>query len=226
MNENNVDALREEPWRIFRIMAEFVEAFDTMSHVGPAVTIFGSARTKKTDPYYLATEEIARDLARNGFAVVTGGGGGIMEAANKGAAQAKGRSVGLNIDLPFEQKPNRFSNVKVNFHYFFTRKVCLVKYSMGFVYMPGGYGTLDECFEVITLIQTQRMQEFPIVLFGKKYWTGLFKWIENTVEPGGYISPGDRDLVTITDDPKEAVEVLMDYRRRVGVPKTLPSNLA
>jgi uncharacterized protein (TIGR00730 family) len=225
MNENNSEAQREDPWRVFRIMAEFVEAFDTMSHVGPAVTIFGSARTKASNPYYQAAHDIAFDLAKNGYAIVTGGGGGIMEAANKGAAKAKGRSVGLNIDLPFEQKPNRYSNVKVDFHYFFSRKVCLVKYSMGYVYMPGGFGTLDEFFEVITLVQTQRMQQFPIVLYGKKYWSGLFKWVKSTLEPDGYISPGDCDLVTITDDPKEAVEVLLEYKRRVGPPKTLPGNL-
>jgi uncharacterized protein (TIGR00730 family) len=225
MNENNTEAVREDPWRVFRIMAEFVEAFDTMSHIGPAVTVFGSARTKTTDPYYKAAHDIAFDLAKNGYAVVTGGGGGIMEAANKGAAKARGRSVGLNIDLPFEQKPNRYSNVKVDFHYFFSRKVCLAKYSMGYVYMPGGFGTLDECFEVLTLVQTQRMQEFPIVLFGKKYWSGLFKWVKRTLEPDGFISPGDCDLVTITDDPKKAVEVLLEYKRRVGPPKTLPGHL-
>lgn len=226
MSNAPIGFVREDPWRIFRIMAEFVEAFDTMSHVGPSITIFGSARTKKTSPDYQAAEAIAHGLAKNGFAVITGGGGGIMEAANKGAAKGRGKSVGLNIDLPFEQKPNRFSNVKVNFHYFFSRKVCLAKYSMGYVYMPGGFGTLDEFFEVITLIQTRRIPEFPIVLFGKKYWSGLFKWIETTVEKEGLISKGDRDFVTITDDPGEAVEIFLEYRRRVGVPTTLPANLA
>ena len=172
MNHENLEAQREEPWRIFRIMAEFVEAFDTMSHVGPSITIFGSARTKKTSKDYLAAEAIARGLAKNDFAVITGGGGGIMEAANKGAAKGRGKSVGLNIDLPFEQKPNQFSNVKVDFHYFFSRKVCLVKYSMGFVYMPGGFGTLDEFFEVITLIQTCGCRSSPSSFSGRNTGAG------------------------------------------------------
>ncbi|MBM3831532.1 MAG: TIGR00730 family Rossman fold protein, partial [Verrucomicrobia bacterium] len=146
--------VREDPWRIFRIMAEFVDSFETLSHLGPAVTVFGSARTKPSNRYYKAGVEIARGLAKQHLAVITGGGPGIMEAANRGAAEAKGKSVGLNIELPHEQEGNRFANVPVNFHYFFSRKVCFVKYSMGFVFMPGGFGTLDEFFEVLTLVQT------------------------------------------------------------------------
>src|SRR5688572_5355612 len=155
--------IREDPWRIFRIMAEFVDSFETMSAVGPSVTIFGSARTPPSDPYYQATVTLARQLARHKLGIITGGGPGIMEAANKGAAEAKGKSVGLNIELPHEQKGNRYANIPINFHYFFCRKVCFVKYSLGFVFMPGGYGTLDEFFEVVTLVQTRRITRFPLI---------------------------------------------------------------
>lgn len=215
--------VKEDPWRIFRIMAEFVDSFETLSHLGPAVTVFGSARTKPSDPYYKAAVEISRGLAKHHLAVITGGGPGIMEAANRGAAEAKGKSVGLNIELPFEQKGNRHADISINFHYFFTRKVCLVKYSMGFVYMPGGFGTLDELFEVVTLVQTQRLPAFPIILFGKNHWRGMFDWIASTLEPAGLISPGDLDLLRVTDDPAEAVKWIVDYRRTVGVPEQVPS---
>jgi uncharacterized protein (TIGR00730 family) len=170
--------IREDPWRIFRIMAEFVDSFETLSQVGPAVTIFGSARTRPATPHYQTTAKLARGLAKNGFAVITGGGPGIMEAANKGATEAKGKSVGLNIELPHEQAGNRYANIPINFHYFFARKVCFVKYSMGFVFMPGGFGTLDEFFEVLTLVQTRRISGFPIILFGRKYWRGLTRWMK------------------------------------------------
>lgn len=211
--------VKEDPWRIFRIMAEFVDSFETMSKVGPAVTIFGSARTKPSDPYYRSAEKIARKLAENGFAVITGGGPGIMEAANKGAAKSKGQSVGLNIELPFEQKSNPYINVPIEFHYFFSRKVCFVKYSMGFIYMPGGFGTCDEFFEVLTLVQTQRIPEFPLVMFGSEYWNGLLTWMKKTMESRKYISPGDLDLVKLVDREEEAVEIILDYRRRTGVPE-------
>ena len=210
--------IREDPWRIFRIMAEFVESFEILSRTGPAVTIFGSARTPPTDPIYQAAMTLARLLAKNKLAVITGGGPGIMEAANRGAAEGKGKSIGLNIELPFEQKGNRFANVPITFHYFFSRKVCFVKYSIGFVFMPGGYGTLDEFFEVITLVQTQRIPRYPLILFGEEYWRGLLKWIKATLEKSRFISPEDLDLVVLTDDPQKAVEVILDYKRRVGPP--------
>ena len=168
--------MREDPWRIFRIMAEFVDSFQTLSQVGPAVTIFGSTRTRPSDKYYRAATSIAKKLAQRNLAVITGGGPGIMEAANKGASAAGGKSVGLNIELPHEQFANRFSNIAIHFHYFFARKVCFVKYSLGFIYMPGGFGTLDELFEVLTLVQTERIPQFPLILFGSEYWNGLLKW--------------------------------------------------
>ncbi|MBI3874901.1 MAG: TIGR00730 family Rossman fold protein [Verrucomicrobia bacterium] len=226
MNNHTFGFTKEDPWRIFRIMAEFVDSFETLSHVGPAVTVFGSARTPTTDPYYKASVELARGLAKHGLAIITGGGPGIMEAANRGAAEAKGKSVGLNIELPFEQVCNRYANVPINFHYFFSRKVCFVKYSMGFVFMPGCFGTLDEFFEVITLVQTQRISRYPLILFGKKYWSGLMKWMDTTLEKGDFISPGDLDLVTVTDDVQEAINLILDYRRRVGPPDTVPKAFA
>lgn len=226
MNNPTFGFVREDPWRIFRIMAEFVDSFETLSSLGMAVTIFGSARTPPSDPYYKATVELAKLLAKNKLAVITGGGPGIMEAGNRGAAEAKGKSVGLNIELPFEQKGNRFANIPINFHYFFTRKVCFVKYSVGYIFMPGGYGTLDEFFEVLTLVQTHRISRFPLILYGKDYWSGLLKWIRGTLEKNSYISPGDLDLVHLTDDPKEAVQLIMDYLRRVGPPEQVPQAFA
>jgi uncharacterized protein (TIGR00730 family) len=215
---------REDPWRIFRIMAEFVDSFETLSQVRPAVTIFGSARTKPRDKYYRAAEAIAKGLAKHKVSVITGGGPGIMEAANKGAMQNGGKSVGLNIELPHEQYNNRFSNVPVNFHYFFARKVCFVKYSLGFVFMPGGFGTLDEFFEVLTLVQTERIPQFPLILFGSDYWRGLLKWAKTEMEDkNNFISAGDLDLVAITDKPQEAVELILDYERRIGQPATTPN---
>ncbi len=202
---------REDPWRIFRIMAEFVDSFEELSRIDPAVTIFGSARTKPRDLYYKATVAMGKKLAKADVPVITGGGPGIMEAANKGAAQGKGTSVGLNIELPFEQCGNQYANLPINFHYFFSRKVCLVKYSLGFVYMPGGFGTLDELFEVATLVQTRCIEPFPLILFGKKHWRGLLNWARRTLEGGGYISPGDIELLTLTDDVDEAVEVLLEH---------------
>jgi uncharacterized protein (TIGR00730 family) len=217
--------VKEDPWRIFRIMAEFVDAFETLSAIGPAVTIFGSARLPKSDPHYQATVEIAQGLARHDFAVITGGGPGIMEAANRGAAQAKGISVGLNIQLPQEQKGNRYANVPINFHYFFSRKVCFVKYSMGFIFMPGGYGTIDELFETLTLVQTERIPHFPLILYYRAHWEGLLEWLKHQVEKTKLISPGDLDLLSVVDKPQEAIDLILDYKRRVGPPQTLPRGL-
>jgi uncharacterized protein (TIGR00730 family) len=166
--------------------------------------------------------ELSKELAKHNLAIITGGGPGIMEASNKGAALAKGKSVGLNIILPHEQKGNRFANIPINFHYFFSRKVCFVKYSIGFVFMPGGFGTLDELFEVATLVQTQRIPQFPLVLFGTDYWKGLMRWMKERVQGSKFISPGDLDLFTITDDPAEAVESILEYLRRVGPPEIVP----
>lgn len=215
--------IREDPWRIFRIMAEFVDSFQTLSQVGPAVTIFGSARAHPNDKYYRAAVAIARGLAQHGLAVVTGGGPGIMEAANKGAAQGGGKSVGLNIELPNEQAGNRFTNVPLHFHYFFARKVCFAKYSLGFVFMPGGFGTLDEFFEIITLVQTERFPRFPLILFGRSHWHGLLHWLKTEVaQKNKFINAGDLDLVTVTDDPHEAIHCILEYERLVGPPGTLP----
>jgi uncharacterized protein (TIGR00730 family) len=217
MNTNTNGFIQEDPWRIFRIMAEFVDSFETLSAAGAAVTIFGSARMPKTDPYYKMAVKIGEDLAKHNLAVITGGGPGIMEAANRGAAQAKGKSIGLNIELPHEQKGNTYANIPINFHYFFSRKVCFVKYSIGFIFMPGGYGTLDEFFEVVTLVQTQRIAQFPLILIGKQYWKGLLAWMESTVEKRGFISPGDMNLFKLTDDVDEAVSTILKYQRELGI---------
>jgi uncharacterized protein (TIGR00730 family) len=225
-NNTTISFIREDPWRIFRIMAEFVDSFEVLSQVGPGVTVFGSARMTPRNPYYRAAVELAKDLAKNNLAIITGGGQGIMEAANKGASSVNGKSVGLNIALPHEQSGNRYANIPIHFHYFFSRKVCFVKYSIGFVFMPGGFGTLDELFEVLTLVQTQRIPQFPLILFGKDHWKGLLRWIKDRVEGAEYISPGDLDLLTITDDPQEAVNVILDYERRVGPPDIVPKAFA
>ena len=195
--------------------------------VGPAVTIFGSARTRPSDKYYHAAVAIAKGLAQHNLAVITGGGPGIMEAANKGAAQGGGKSIGLNIELPHEQAGNRFANLPLHFHYFFARKVCFAKYSLGFVFMPGGFGTLDEFFEIITLVQTERIPQFPLILFGRDHWSGLLRWLKAEVQDKHkFISPGDLDLVKVTDDPQEAVEIILDYERRVGPPSVIPKAFA
>jgi len=223
MNDNTkLTFIKEDPWRIFRIMAEFVDSFTVMSQIGPGVTVFGSARTRPSDPYYKATVELTDGLAKHNLAVITGGGPGIMEAANRGAILAKGKSVGLNIELPHEQHGNTYANIPLHFHYFFSRKVCFVKYSLAFIFMPGGYGTLDEFFEVITLVQTGRIPEFPLILFGRDYWKGLIRWMKDRLETGKFISPGDLDLFTLTDDPQEAIDIILDYKRRVGPPEVVP----
>jgi len=218
--------IKEDPWRIFRIMAEFVDSFETLSQVGPGVTIFGSARMLPSNSHYQATVELTRGLAKHNLAIITGGGPGIMEAANKGAALAKGKSVGLNIELPHEQRGNRYTNIPIHFHYFFSRKVCFVKYSIGFVFMPGGFGTLDEFFEVLTLVQTQRIPAFPLILFGRKHWQGLLRWMKERLEGAEFISPGDLDLFTLIDDPQEAINLILEYERRVGPPEIVPKAFA
>src|SRR5688572_5117016 len=202
--------LTSDAWRVFRIMGEFVEGFDTLARVGPAVSVFGSARTKPDDPYYQAAEEVARRLAQAGFAVITGGGPGIMEAANKGAIEAGGDSVGCNIELPFEQGMNAYVRTAINFRYFFVRKTMFVKYAEAFVIFPGGFGTMDELFEALTLIQTGKVRDFPVVLFGKPYWQGLLDWIRNTMVATGKVSPVDLDLMVATDSPEDAVKVIVD----------------
>jgi len=207
-----VDALSiDESWRIFRIMAEFVEAIETLSRVKNAVSIFGSARTKPDDPYYQKAELLARRLVEKGFGVITGGGPGIMEAANKGAAEAGGQSVGMNIRLPFEQKPNPYANVAIDYKYFFIRKVMFVKYAVAYVILPGGFGTMDELFEALTLIQTRRIKGFPVILMGSEYWKGLFDWLRKTMLRDNRISPEDLERFRILDDPDEAVKHIQKY---------------
>jgi uncharacterized protein (TIGR00730 family) len=208
---------KEDPWRIFRIMAEFVDSFETLSAAGPAVTIFGSARTPPSDRYYKLAVALGYGLAKNNLAVITGGGPGIMEAANRGAARAKGKSIGLNIELPREQKGNRYANIPIYFHYFFSRKVCFVKYSIGFIFMPGGFGTLDEFFEILTLVQTERIPRFPLILVGRSYWKGLLKWIHATLGKRAFIAPADMGLLTITDDPQQAIDIILGYQQRAGI---------
>ncbi|MCX5819325.1 MAG: TIGR00730 family Rossman fold protein [Deltaproteobacteria bacterium] len=207
-----VDALSiDESWRIFRIMAEFVEAIETLSRVKHAVSIFGSARTKPDDPYYQKAELLARRLAEKGFGVITGGGPGVMAAANKGAAEAGGQSVGMNIRLPFEQKPNPYANISIDYKYFFIRKVMFVKYAVAYVILPGGFGTMDELFEALTLIQTKRIKSFPVILMGSEYWKGLFDWLRKTMLRDNKISPDDLERLQIIDDPDEAVKHIQKY---------------
>lgn len=198
-----------DSWRLFKIMSEFVDGFDSLSEINrPAVSIFGSARTDKEHEYYKLTETIAGGLARAGYAIITGGGPGIMEAANKGAAEAGGISVGLNINLPFEQEPNPFSNLPLSFKYFFIRKVMFIKYAMAFIGMPGGFGTLDELFEAVTLIQTRRIKSFPIILVGTDYWSGMVDWIKDKMLSASNISNDDLFYFQVLDDPDEIVNTI------------------
>lgn len=197
-----------EAWRLFKIMGEFVEGIDTLNELGPAVTIFGSARIKPDDSVYKKTEEIAALFVKHNFAVITGGGGGVMEAANKGAADAGGTSVGLNIILPFEQKPNPFSNIKLDFKYFFIRKVMFIKYATAYIILPGGFGTMDELFEAVTLVQTHRIRPFPLILVDTDYWTGLIDWIKAKLLAEERISPEDLEILQIMDEPEEIVKAV------------------
>ena len=213
-NKNWNEIKTKDSWQIFKIMAEFVQAFETLSKIGPCVSIFGSARTQADNTYYKMAEDIAEKLTLKGYGIITGGGFGIMEAGNKGAHKGEGKSVGLNIDLPFEQEANTYidNDKLINFDYFFVRKVMFVKYAQGFVVMPGGVGTLDELFEAITLIQTQKIAAFPIVLVGKDYWSGLMDWIKNVMlEKEQNISPEDLDLFTLVNTADEAVEYIDNF---------------
>ena len=197
-----------ESWRLFRIMGEFVEGVEKLHDLGPAVSIFGSARTAPNDPAYKKAAHTAALFAKENFAVITGGGGGIMEAANKGAAEAGGVSVGLNINLPFEQKPNPYANIQLQFHYFFIRKVMFVKYAMAYIIMPGGFGTLDELFEAVTLIQTHRIRPLPVFLIGSDYWGGLVDWIKARLLKEKLISSEDIDILQVMDDPEDVVKAV------------------
>ncbi len=211
------DLAKSDTWRVFRIMAELVEGFEALNNIGPAVTIFGSARLQPGSPYYNKCLKVAENLAKDGFAVISGGGPGIMEAANKGAQNANGVSVGLNIELPKEQMTNQFQDVRVEFRYFFVRKLMFVKYAVGYVIFPGGYGTMDELFEALTLIQTKKIRSFPVVLVGREYWEGLFDWLRKTMLAAGNINPEDLDLMHVVDDPEEACAIInRRYKDRVS----------
>lgn len=209
--------LNAETWRIFRIMAEFVEGFDELSTIGPAVSIFGSARVAPGHPYYELAVATARQIGQAGFSIITGGGGGIMEAANKGAREAGVKSIGLNIELPHEQKPNTYQNVTLNFRYFFCRKVMFLKYAHGFIAMPGGFGTLDEFFEALVLIQTLKQAYFPVICMDKKFWCGLIDWMKaKLLEECQFISPEDLDVFTVCDEPEEAAHIITDFHDKNG----------
>lgn len=211
--ENFEDSHHDDVWSVFKIMGEFVEGYDKLFKIGPCVSIFGSARMSVEGEYYEMAQYTAQKVTEQGFGVITGGGPGIMEAANKGAQEGGGKSVGLGITLPHEEGLNTFvdKDYVINFHYFFARKVMFVKYAQGFIVFPGGFGTLDEFFEALTLIQTKKVTAFPVVLIGTEYWKGLVEWIENTMIENGTISKGDRDLFHLTDDPDEAVNIICEF---------------
>ena len=208
------DITLKDSWRMFRFLAEFVEGFEVLPEVSPAVTIFGSSRAKPQSTIYKTTLEVARLLVENGFNVISGGGPGIMEAANRGAAEAGGKSVGLHIELPNEQKPNEYANVRLGFKYFFIRKVMFVKYAVAYIIMPGGFGTLDELFEALTLIQTKRIRYFPVILMDSKFWNGLLDWVQGTLVKENTISESDFNIFNVVDTPEEAVAII---KRRVIV---------
>ncbi len=210
-----LEDIADDSWRMFRIMSEFVDGFEALGSIKKAVSIFGSARSNPGDPRYKDAEKTAHLLAKKGYAVITGGGGGIMEAANKGAYKAKGISVGLNIELPHEQKPNPYANIRMGYRYFFARKVMFVKYASAFVVFPGGFGTLDELFESLTLIQTQKIKPFPVLLYDKEYWKGLVGWIEDRLLASGLISKGDEKLFRIVSSPEEAAKVIAQHHKKL-----------
>ncbi len=199
-----------DPWRVFRIMSEFVEGFDVLSHIPPAVAIFGSARVKPEDPAYTAAVETARLLAKAGFGVITGGGPGIMEAANKGAQEGENASIGCNIELPFEQRPNSYLDISLDFRYFFVRKTMFIKYAEAFIIFPGGFGTMDELFEALTLIQTRKVSHFPVILYDSKFWGGLITWIQKQMLATEKISPEDAGLLILSDDPQEICKIVTE----------------
>ena len=205
------DFTTQDPWRIFRIMSEFVEGFEELAKIGPAITVFGSARTKASDKYYKLAEEVAFLLAKDGYAIITGAGPGIMEAANKGAKKAGVTSIGLNIQVPVAQKPNRFITKLIDFRYFFCRKVMFLKYAKASVIFPGGFGTMDEFFETVTLIQTQRIERFPVVLVGSEYWKGLIDWVRKSMINTNRVSEEDLDIFSIVDEPAEVVRVIKKF---------------
>ncbi len=201
----------KESWRLFHIMAEFVEGFENLADIQPAITIFGSARCHKGEELYENAFHLARTLAKNGFNIITGGGPGVMEAANRGAKEGGAKSVGINIELPYEQKPNPYSNIRLSFRYFFVRKVMFLKYAMAYVVMPGGFGTLDEFFEAITIIQTKKMRPFPVILVGSSYWTGLIDWMKTNLLEAGKITKEDLEIFVIMDNPQEIVEYVKKF---------------
>src|SRR3984893_3648069 len=204
------DFTRTDTWRLMRITGEFIEGFDRLAGVTKAVTVFGSARIGPSDPWYAVAQEVSRLLAKEGFAIITGAGPGIMEAANRGAREGGGRSIGCNIELPFEQGANPYVDTLVNFRYFFVRKTMFIKYSSAFIIFPGGFGTLDEAFEALTLIQTGKIYQFPVILFGRHYWAGLLRWLQSRVLAERKIAPGDMDLMLLTDDPAEAAHAVIE----------------
>ncbi|MDD4957133.1 MAG: TIGR00730 family Rossman fold protein [Candidatus Omnitrophica bacterium] len=210
------DLMNDDPWRVFRIMSEFVDGFETLKSIDKAVSIFGSARTMPDSPYYQLAEDTAREAVKKGYAVITGGGGGIMEAGNKGAKSSKGLSVGLNITLPSEQKANKFITLPLEFRYFFVRKLMFAKYTRAFIVFPGGFGTLDEFFEVVTLIQTKKIDPIPVVLAGSDHWKGLMKWVKDVLLPGDMIEAGDMDIYKLIDQPKEIIEYVDEFYERRG----------
>ena len=211
------DFRRTDTWRVMRIMGEFIEGFDNLAEVEKGVSIFGSARTAPTDPQYMAAQQTARLLAEAGFSIITGAGPGIMEAANKGAKDGGGHSIGCNIELPFEQGANPYVDTLVNFRYYFVRKTMFIKYSSAFIIFPGGFGTLDEAFEALTLIQTGKIYQFPVILFGRHYWAGLLRWLQSRVLAEKKISPGDMDLLLLTDDPAEAAHAVIEAYNATSV---------
>lgn len=208
--------IHSDPWRIMRIQSEFVEGFGGLATLGPCISVFGSARTSEDDPMYQAARRLSARFCAAGYGVITGGGPGIMEAANRGASECGGTSIGLGIELPMEQGLNDWVDLGINFRYFFVRKTMFIKYSQGYVVFPGGFGTFDELFEALTLSQTGKIKRFPLVLFGVDYWTPLLEWLKNSVEPAGMISAGDIELMTVTDDIDEAVRIFQDYARANG----------
>ena len=215
------DLKKSEPWRVFRIQSELVEGFETLNELGPAIAIFGSSRMKPGSYYYEKAVELGKRLSNAGFSVITGGGPGIMEGVNKGAKEGKGKSVGLNIEIPAEQLPNKYQDISLSFRYFFVRKLMFVKYSIAFIIFPGGFGTMDELFEALTLSQTKRIGVFPIILFGKDYWKGLIDWFKSNLIPNNTIEPDDLKLISFADEVEDVCRILGEYKKvyRVDMPE-------